>query len=84
MRRLLSIILTVLSICIIFFINSPLASANENIANGDNYILDAPGYAINTNRGVLNTTRQRTVQQWLDEYTGKGTVWVYRVSSSYN
>lgn len=32
----------------------------------------------------MNTTRQRTVQQWLDEYTGKGTVWVYRVSSSYN
>lgn len=43
------------------------------IANGDSYILDAPGYAVNTSRGVLNTTRQRTVQQWLDEYTGKGT-----------
>ncbi|WP_179139686.1 hypothetical protein [Bacillus sp. CDB3] len=35
MRRLLSVILTVLSICMIFFINSPSASANENIANGD-------------------------------------------------
>ncbi|MED3033525.1 hypothetical protein CBR56_16265 [Bacillus thuringiensis] len=54
------------------------------IANGDSYILDAPGYSINTSRGLLNTTRQRTVQQWLDEYTGKGTVWVYRVSSSYD
>lgn len=55
------------------------------IANGSNYILDAPGYNFSnpSPQKLPTTTRQKTVASWLDEYTGKGTVWVYRLPSAY-
>ncbi|MGC4379343.1 hypothetical protein WD019_20875, partial [Fictibacillus sp. Mic-4] len=56
------------------------------IATTDNYILDAPGYKIQTSRGMKKTTRQSKVKDWLNQYnnTRGGTVWVYRVSSKYS
>ncbi|KXY10992.1 hypothetical protein [Bacillus sp. FSL K6-0067] len=44
------------------------------IANGNNHILDAPGF--------LNYTRQMTMQKWINEYKKDGWVKVYRLSDS--
>lgn len=53
------------------------------IATTSNYILDMPGFKIQTSKGMLNTSRQSTVADWIKYYAAKGTVWVYRVDPKY-